>query len=64
MGWQKAVNKNWDLDLYFGINNLFDTTYASMILINAGSFGGSQPRYYYPGLPRNIFGGVKINYRW
>lgn len=64
IGWRKTVNKSWDLDVYMGINNLFDTAYASMILINAGSFGGSLPRYYYPGLPRNFFGGVQLNYRW
>ena len=63
-GWRKTVNKKWDLDVYLGINNLFDTAYASMILINAGSFGGNLPRYYYPGLPRNFFGGIQLNYRW
>lgn len=38
-----------------GINNLFNTKYASMILVNANSFGGAAPRYYYPGMPRNVF---------
>jgi iron complex outermembrane recepter protein len=43
-----------------GINNLFDTKYASMYLINAPSFGNTLPRYYYPGLPRNYFIAVQI----
>lgn len=43
-----------------GINNLLNTSYASMILVNAPSFGGNAPRYYYPGLPRNVFVGVSI----
>ncbi|MEL7002961.1 MAG: TonB-dependent receptor, partial [Bacteroidota bacterium] len=47
---------------YTGINNLFDEAYASQILINAGSFGGNAPRYYYPGLPRNYFGGVSVKW--
>ena len=47
--------------LYMGVDNLFDTSYASMVLINAPSFGGSKPRYYYPGLPLNIYGGIKIS---
>jgi len=38
-----------------GINNLFDTHYASMVLVNAPSFGSNAPRYYYPGAPRNFF---------
>ncbi len=42
---------------YLGVNNLFDTKYASMIQPNA--FGG---RYYYPGLPANYFGGLKVSY--
>jgi len=38
-----------------GINNILDQSYASMILINAPSFGGAPPRYYYPGMPRNYY---------
>jgi iron complex outermembrane receptor protein len=49
------------LEVYGGIRNLFDTHYASMLLINAPSFGGSLPRYYYPGLPRHYFLGIRFN---
>ncbi len=44
-----------------GIRNVFDTHYASMLLINAPSFGGSAPRYYYPGAPRNGYVSVRLN---
>lgn len=37
------------------VENLFNTQYASMLLINAPQFGNNAPRYYYPGLPRNFF---------
>lgn len=47
-----------------GVNNVLDTKYASMLLINAGSFGGSAPRYYYPGLPINLFGQTSIKYNF
>lgn len=50
------------LDIFAGINNAFDMKYASMLLINAGSFGGAAPRYYYPGLPRNYYTGVNLSY--
>jgi iron complex outermembrane receptor protein len=50
----------FQLKLYGGIRNLGDTHYASMILINAPSFGGSSPRYYYPGSPRLFFLGFKL----
>lgn len=54
----------FDADIYVGVNNVLDEKYASMILINAGSFGGRAPRYYYPGLPRNWYSGVKIAYKF
>lgn len=38
-----------------GVRNLLDTRHASMLLVNAPSFGGAQPRYYYPGTPRNFY---------
>ena len=43
-----------------GIKNLFNKKYASMILVNAPSFGAGEPRYYYPGLPRNFFAGISL----
>ncbi len=45
------------------IENIFNTKYASMLAVNARSFGNSLPRYYYPGNPRNILFGVKIFYQ-
>ena len=45
------------------LRNIFDERYASMILVNAPSFGTRPPRYYYPALPRNAVFSMKINYR-
>ena len=53
-----------ELDIYAGVNNILDEKYASMISVNAPSFGGRAPRYYYPGLPRNYYGGVKLEYKF
>ncbi len=64
VGYQRPIGKHWQLDLFAGINNFLDEKYAPMTQINAASFGGAQPRYYYPGLPRNYFGGVKVGYVW
>lgn len=52
-----------DFRLNFGINNVLDSQYASSILINATGFNNSEPRYYYPGNPRNYYGGVSLCYR-
>jgi iron complex outermembrane receptor protein len=46
--------------LIAGINNLLNINYASMILVNAPSFGTTSPRYYYPGLPRNFSFGLRM----
>ncbi len=53
--------KNLGINISTGINNLFDTRYASGIVINARGFGGRDPRFYYPGLPRNYFISLSIS---
>lgn len=61
-GYKSNLEKKFQLDVFVGINNLFDQTYASMLLINAGSFGGNAPRYYYPGEPTNYYAGLNLKY--
>ncbi len=56
--------KQFDFDTYLGVNNLGDTRYASMLLINATGFNGAAPRYYYPGDPRNVYAGIRVKYRF
>ncbi len=63
VGYQKKMG-NLTLDINGGVNNILDKQYASMILINARSFGGKPPRYYYPGLPINYYGGFSVSYRF
>ncbi len=62
IGYRPDVHDRVNSDLYLRINNLTDRHYASMILVNAPSFGG-PPRYYYPGLPVNFQAGLKISFR-
>ena len=61
--YKKELFTTLSLELNAGIDNLFDEKYASSILINATGFGNSEPRYYYPGMPRNWFAGVKLAYK-
>lgn len=61
-GFKKALGKHFELDAQIGINNLFDEKYASMLLINAGSFGNNAPRYYYPGTPLNYYSSINLKY--
>ncbi len=61
-GYRFEILPNLNTNLAFGINNLFDEKYASMILPNAVAVGNSSPRYYYPGLPVNYYGTISLNY--
>ncbi|MGL1885014.1 MAG: TonB-dependent receptor plug domain-containing protein [Reichenbachiella sp.] len=62
VGYERSI-RHFDLRIYAGVNNVLDEKYASMLLINAGSWGGA-PRYYYPGLPTNYYTGLKLGYRF
>lgn len=62
IGYQFKLGEDWAIDAAVGVNNIWDEKYASMILINAGSFGGAAPRYFYPGLPRNYYGSLRVSY--
>lgn len=64
LGYHTALSSRFSLGLRIGVNNVFDTPYAQSVLINAVGFGGSQPRYFYPGNGRNFYGGVQLGYRF
>ncbi len=63
IGYQNTIKKHWKCNVYIGANNILDKKHASQLQINAIGFGGNAPRYFYPGLPFNIYGGININYR-
>ena len=56
------IFRNLETEIFAGVNNLFDEHYAASIVPNAVGFGGSQPRYYYPGNPRNYYAGISLSY--
>jgi iron complex outermembrane receptor protein len=56
------IKKAGSLLVYMGVNNLTNTHYASMLVVNALGFGGSEPRYYYPGLPGHIYMGIEFRF--
>jgi iron complex outermembrane receptor protein len=64
VGYRNSISKKIHLDAFVGINNLFNEKYASMLLINAASFGNNAPRYYYPSEPINYYMGVNLNYNF
>ncbi len=61
-GWRFEIFPKLNAHIAAGINNIFNAHYASLILPNASGFGGTQPRFYYPGLPVNYYANVQIAY--
>ena len=39
---------------FFQVNNIFNNSYTSMVRVNSQGFGENEPRFIYPGLPRNF----------
>lgn len=60
--YKTKLSKQLSFEINAGINNFTDKKYASSVLINATGFGNSEPRFYYPGMPRNWYSGFKIGY--
>ncbi len=63
-GWKKELFPNFTAHFSAGINNVGDTRYASMVLVNAAAFGNANPRFYYPGLPVNYYGNFGLAYNF
>ena len=64
LGYMKRISNHFEINIHGILNNVFNEKYASMISVNAPSFGGNPPRYYYPGLPRNFFLGAELRYNF
>lgn len=62
IGYKTILKKKLSINAFFGVNNVFDIKYVSQLQVNASSFGGNAPRYYYAGNPVNYYTGVKIGY--
>lgn len=63
---EAAFHKNFGsvkMELKAGVQNIFDVHHAAMLAVNAPSFGGSLPRYYYPGNPRHYFVSVLLGWQ-
>ena len=60
--YSSSIFEKTAIQFTLGINNVLDANYASMILVNAPAFGGNEPRYYYPGQPRNFFCSLSLRF--
>lgn len=63
-GWAFPVKKRWFFDIMFCLNNLTDSRYAAMVVVNAPGTVANPPRYYYPGMPENFTFTAGFRYRF
>lgn len=61
-GYRFEILKGFTSHISAGINNVTDTKYASMVLVNATGVNGALPRYYYPGMPANYYANLSFSY--
>lgn len=62
IAYKKQISKAFSIEARVGLQNITNTSYAQSVLINASSFGGRAPRYYYPGMPINYYGSLQLRY--
>ncbi len=62
--WKPRFMNGWEIQIFGGVNNVLDEHYAASVIPNAVGFGGSEPRYFYPGMPRNYYGGLGVGYKF
>jgi outer membrane receptor for Fe3+-dicitrate len=51
-GYIFEISSKLNIDVSLKINNLSNTKYTSMVVVNAPGTASRPPRSYYPGLPR------------
>ncbi len=64
VGYLNKLSTHFTIGVDLGLNNVFDTVYAQSVLINTGSFGGNEPRYFYPGDARNVYSSLRLGYQF
>jgi len=64
VGWRGQIGDKWKFEIYAGLRNLTQQHYASMVLVNAVGYGGSDPRYFYPAKPLNYYSGFTFSYKF
>lgn len=57
--YQFPAAKAGTIEIFTGVNNMASTRYSPMVIVNAVGFGNAEPRYYYPGMPRHYYAGIK-----
>ncbi|TAE61961.1 MAG: TonB-dependent receptor [Bacteroidetes bacterium] len=62
-GYGRMIGERFRFKLMAGMNNVTDAQYASMIQVNAAGTAARPPRFYYPGMPRNVYVNLELGLR-
>ena len=62
LGYKKRLGKSFELNIYGGIDNIFNEAYSSIVSLNAVGFAGAQPAYFNPSPKRNGYAGFGFKY--
>jgi len=62
IGYKRKLGKSLEVNVYGGIDNLFNESYSSILSLNAVGYGGLQPAYFNPSPTRNGFAGLAVKY--
>lgn len=62
IGYKKRLGKSFELNIYAGVDNIFNEAYSSIVSLNAVGFAGAQPAYFNPSPKRNAYAGFGLKY--
>jgi iron complex outermembrane receptor protein len=54
----------YGVDLFWGMNNMFDTRYAQFVVINLVPVNGVAPKFFSPGPPSALYAGISFRYKF
>ncbi|WP_432712599.1 TonB-dependent receptor domain-containing protein [Pedobacter sp.] len=62
LGYKKRIARQFEINLYAGLDNMLNEKYSSIVSLNAVGFGAVAPAYFNPSPGRNGYGG--LNFKW
>ncbi|CAM4379963.1 iron complex outermembrane recepter protein [Pedobacter westerhofensis] len=62
VGYKRKLGLSFEMNIYGGLDNIFDESYSSIISLNAAAASGGQPAYFNPSPKRNGYAGLSLKY--
>jgi iron complex outermembrane receptor protein len=62
LGYRSRILQVLEVNVYGGLDNIFNAAYSSIVSLNAVGFGNATPAYFNPSPRRNGYGGISVKY--